>query len=123
MEKEARDLVHKLVYQPRDEGINRLIQMRDEAYDSALRFYEETLRGIEPKYHSQFIMLGETGKATQEFLDYIENNEQAQKACEKIMEVQANSLRGVAKALMRECDKRLEKLAKESDVTFIRRKK
>lgn len=121
MEEEAKILLRTLIYKPRDEGIQRLVKIRDEAFESALKLYEAALTHIEPKYHSQFIMLTETGEASPEFLGYLDNNEQAQKACEMVFEAQANSLQNLARAIREGC---LERLASETpDVTLIRRKK
>ena len=110
MEEEAKILLRTLIYKPRDEGIQRLIRMRDEALQSALTFYEDVLKGIEPKYHSQFIMLTETGEASPEFLGYLDNNEQAQKACEMVFEAHARSLHKALQSLRKDC---LDRLAQE----------
>ena len=121
MEEEAKILLHPLVYKPQDEAIQRLIRMRDEALESALKLYNVALTHIEPKYHCQFIMLTVKGEASPEFLAYIDHNEQAQKACEMVFEAQARSLHALARAIREGC---LERLANEApDVTLIRREK
>ena len=110
MEEEPKTLLRTLIYKPRDEAIQRLTKMRDEAFESTLGFYEEVLRGIEPKYHRQFIMFAEKGEASPEFLAYIGHNEQAQQVCDMVFEAQVNLPHNLSRAMLKGC---LERLAQE----------
>ena len=46
----------------------------------------EYLKLIPAKYHSEFIKLTETGEASDEFLDFVDSNEDCQKALDIIIE-------------------------------------
>lgn len=53
--------------------------------------YEEALKLIEPKYKKGFCEFTQTGEADQEFLRYLDNNLNAQKAVDMIFQAQASA--------------------------------
>lgn len=60
---------------------------------------QEILWLVEQKWHSDFLKFAETGEASNEFLDYLDSNSDAQRAVGLIMTVQVMAFEYVGKIL------------------------
>ena len=82
------------------EAVNREIQGWSEVdLDISPLVYREALRLIEPKYKTGFRKFIQTGEAGQEMLDYLDNDPNAQKAVDIILQVQARAFEDLGRRL------------------------
>jgi hypothetical protein len=60
---------------------------------------EDLLHGIEPQWRESFVHFVQTGEAQNEFLDYVNLNEVAQRAIEAAFDAQAQAFEAIAEEL------------------------
>ena len=63
------------------------------------RELDETLWLVKQKWHSDFLKFIETGEASEEFLDYLDSNSDAQRAVGLVMTAQVRTFEYIGKVL------------------------
>ncbi|MBI5066372.1 hypothetical protein HZA97_09135 [Candidatus Woesearchaeota archaeon] len=79
--------------------------------------YDDAIKLIEPKYHADFAKFVENGEANKEFLEYLDSNENAQKAVDILFETTAIGLEEIGKIVQKEREE-IHKKRMENDFFY-----
>lgn len=62
-------------------------------------FLKDLAHLVDPRWHEEFLKFVDSGDASDEFLDYLEDSEDCRKAMDMVFESQAQALAGMVKEI------------------------